>query len=66
VTVKPCPKQYQKIVDEAIKLFDGKGYRTHMQPWARKKYGISIETCWIADRKRALGYDVRKAPNALH
>lgn len=65
MTVKPCPEKYRKIVDEAIKMFDGKGYRTKMQHWAKEKYGIPIETCWIADRKRALGYDVRKAPNAL-
>jgi hypothetical protein len=66
MTVKPCPEKYQRIVDEAIKLFDGQGYHTNMQPWARQKYGVSIETCWIADRKRASGYNVRKAPNALN
>jgi hypothetical protein len=58
-----CPERHAIFVDEAISKFKGKHYHK-MQEWVKQKYRVSVKTCWIADRKRKLGYDVKKATNA--
>ncbi|MDI9357864.1 MAG: hypothetical protein QM528_02825 [Phycisphaerales bacterium] len=34
-----------------------------IQATFKKKYGITIKTCWIADVKRQMGFKVREAHN---
>lgn len=31
--------------------------------WVKKNKGYSVKTCWIADIKKQMGYDVKPAPN---
>ncbi len=58
----PCPPEKAPMVDEAIRRFAGEGYR-QMQQYVRKKWGFMPKTCWIADRKEVLGFDVQPAWN---
>jgi hypothetical protein len=34
-----------------------------IQQWIKKKYGFSVETCWIADVKEKCGLPMRTAHN---
>ncbi len=58
----PCPLEKAPMVDDAIHRFEGQGYR-RMQLYVRKKWGFVPKTCWIADRKEVLGFDVQPAWN---
>ncbi len=58
----PCPPGKAPMVDEAIRRFGGKGYE-RIQHYVKTKRGFVPKTCWIADRKEVLGFDVRPAWN---
>lgn len=34
-----------------------------VQELIRSRYGVQVQTCWIADVKEGLGMTMRKAPN---
>ncbi len=58
----PCPPEKAPMVDEAIRRFGGQGYE-RIQQYVTTKWGFVPKTCWIADRKEVLGFDVRPAWN---
>ncbi len=58
-----CPEHLKEVVDSEIKIHCGKGYHKIVDS-VKSKYGISIKTCYVADRKRALGYSMRRAWNS--
>ncbi len=58
----PCPPEKAPMVDLAIRRFAGEGYR-QMQRYVKRKWGFVPKTCWIADRKEVLGFDVQPAWN---
>lgn len=58
----PCPPEKAPMVDEAIRRFRGEGYM-RIQQHVRANWGFVPKTCWVADRKEVLGFDVRPAWN---
>lgn len=58
----PCPGDKARSVDDGIRQFGGEGY-ANIQQYVKKKYGFVPKTCWIADRKEKLGFDIRTAWN---
>ena len=36
-----------------------------IQEYVKKKYSITVKTCWIADVKRTYGLTNRKSPNRI-
>lgn len=58
-----CPEHLKEVVDLEITSHNGEGYH-EMVDEIKSIYGKTIKTCYIADRKRALGYPMRRAWNS--
>jgi hypothetical protein len=58
----PCPESKRGAVDDAVRRFQGKGYK-QMQRYVKARYAFEPKTCWIADRKEQLGFQPKRAWN---
>ncbi len=58
----PCPVDKRSAVDEAVRRFGGQGYK-EIQRYVKEHYSFTPKTCWIADRKEALGFRPKRAWN---